>query len=215
MDTTDRGLKAVITARISWMTNSQRRDGGVPEPRPGKRERLIAAARETLYAQGVERTTIADIARVADVPVGNVYYYFKTKGDLVAAVIEEYQDTYVATVKSLDRRRSPQARLRGLIETWVKQREKLASHGCPVGTLCTELGKRADRMGPDAAAILTQLLAWIERQFREIGRRDARELAVALLAAYEGIAVLADTLGDPGLVIAEGRRLERWIDSLT
>ena len=56
--------------------------------RPGKRERLIAAAAELLHQQGVERTTLADIAKAADVPVGNVYYYFKTKDDVIAAVIE-------------------------------------------------------------------------------------------------------------------------------
>jgi TetR/AcrR family transcriptional repressor of nem operon len=37
---------------------------------------------------------------------------------------------------------------------------------------------------------------------------------VTLVATYEGIALLANTLGDPGLVSAEGRRLERWIDDL-
>jgi TetR/AcrR family transcriptional repressor of nem operon len=38
---------------------------------------------------------------------------------------------------------------------------------------------------------------------------------VALIAAYRGIALLAATLRDPGLISAEGDRLERWIDSLT
>ena len=48
-----------------------------------------------------------------------------------------------------------------------------------------------------------------------MGREDARELAVALIAAYEGIALLAATLRDPRLISAEGARLERWIDALT
>jgi hypothetical protein len=46
------------------------------------------------------------------------------------------------------------------------------------------------------------------------GRQDARELAVALIAAYEGIALLAATLRDPTLISAEGDRPTRWIDSL-
>jgi TetR/AcrR family transcriptional regulator, transcriptional repressor for nem operon len=37
---------------------------------------------------------------------------------------------------------------------------------------------------------------------------------VALVAAYEGIALLAAALRDPGLIGTEGARLERWIDSL-
>jgi TetR/AcrR family transcriptional regulator, transcriptional repressor for nem operon len=48
-----------------------------------------------------------------------------------------------------------------------------------------------------------------------MGREDAKELAVALIAAYEGIALLAATLRDPSLISAEGDRLNRWIDSLT
>src|SRR5436190_1322862 len=54
--------------------------------RPGKRERLVTAAQELVYRQGVARTTLAHIAEAADVPVGNVYYYFKTKDDIVGAV---------------------------------------------------------------------------------------------------------------------------------
>ena len=42
-----------------------------------------------------------------------------------------------------------------------------------------------------------------------MGRDDARELAVALIAAYEGIALLANTLRDPALISTEVRRLER------
>ncbi len=40
--------------------------------RPGKRERLVAAAVQLLHQQGTERTTLADIAQLADVPVGKV-----------------------------------------------------------------------------------------------------------------------------------------------
>ncbi|MFJ7588038.1 hypothetical protein ACIQZO_11770 [Streptomyces sp. NPDC097617] len=59
------------------------------------------------------------------------------------------------------------------------------------------------------------LLDWAERQFREMGRADARELAVALIAAYQGISLLTNTFRDPDLMTTEARRLERWIDSLT
>jgi AcrR family transcriptional regulator len=198
------------------VTNSTGETAAPPDAaRPGKRERLVAAARTTLYEHGVERTSLADIAQAADVPVGNVYYYFKTKGDLVAAVIERYQDRYQETIAALDRRRTPRARLRGLVELWINQRESLTAHGCPVGTLSTELDKGADDLARESAHILEMLLDWIERQFKDLGRHDARTLAVALLAAYEGVSVLANALGDQELITTEGKRLERWIDSLT
>jgi TetR/AcrR family transcriptional regulator, transcriptional repressor for nem operon len=56
--------------------------------RNGDCERLVAGARHVINQRGVERTTVADIAHAADVPVGNVYYYFKTKDELVRATIE-------------------------------------------------------------------------------------------------------------------------------
>jgi AcrR family transcriptional regulator len=50
--------------------------------RPDKRERLVAAAAELVDRHGVETPTLAQIAQAADVPPGNVYYYFKTREDL-------------------------------------------------------------------------------------------------------------------------------------
>ena len=55
---------------------------------------------------------------------------------------------------------------------------------------------------------------WAEQQFRAIGCRDARDLAIALMASYQGIALLTNTFTDPELMSREARRLERWIDSL-
>jgi len=40
-----------------------------------------------------------------------------------------------------------------------------------------------------------------------MGRDDARELATALIAAYEGIALLAAALRDPSLISTETNRL--------
>ena len=58
------------------------------------------------------------------------------------------------------------------------------------------------------------IIDWAERQFREIGRRDARELAVTLLAGIQGAAQLANAFRDPDLMTRQVRRLERWIDAL-
>jgi TetR/AcrR family transcriptional repressor of nem operon len=93
-------------------------------------------------------------------------------------------------------------------------RDQLASFGCPVGSLSSELAKRDDVRRAEVASVLARLIDWAEQQFLAMGRDDARGLAVALVAAYQGIAVLASALRDPGLISAEGDLLERWIDSL-
>jgi TetR/AcrR family transcriptional regulator, transcriptional repressor for nem operon len=183
-------------------------------PKPGKRERLIEGARQVLHEQGVETTTLADIAAVAEVPVGNVYYYFKTKDELVAAAIDSHAREVESTLASLDRHRTPKARLKAFVRMLVDQRELTARYGCPQGTLCSELDKREDALAGDCAQLIRLPIAWTERQFREMGRRDARDLAVGLIASYQGIALLTNTLRNPELMTREGRRLERWIDSL-
>ena len=189
-------------------------DSTVQDPPAGKRERLVAAACRVLHEQGVERTTLADIAQAAGVPVGNVYYYFKTKDQLVEAAINAHADNLRTMLSALDRRRTPQARLKGLIGAWMDQRELAAQYGCPFGTLACELDKRTGGLDRTAAEVLGTLADWTEQQFRSMDRADARDLAIALVASYQGISLLTNTFRDPELMVREGRRLERWIDSL-
>jgi TetR/AcrR family transcriptional regulator, transcriptional repressor for nem operon len=185
------------------------------EPPAGKRERLVEGARRVIYEQGVERTTIADIAAAADVPIGNVYYYFKTKNDLVEAAITANATAVREMLAAAERHHTPRGRLNALIRAFGEQREHAAWRGCPMGTLCSELDKRDDDLTRQARDALALPIDWAEQQFIALGRSDARELAVALIASYEGISLIANTFHDPSLVSSETRRLERWIDSLT
>ncbi len=195
---------------VSWVTNSVQKS----VPRGGKRERLVAAAAQVFHERGVEKTTIADIASVADVPVGNVYYYFKTKDQLVRAAIGAHDGYLRELIAELERREDPADRLRALIRGWVDQRDVAARFGCPSGTLAAELDKRADGLDGELAEVMRRLIDWARAQFEAMGRGDADELAVALVASYQGISLLTNTFRDPELMAAEGRRLERWIDDL-
>jgi AcrR family transcriptional regulator len=189
------------------------RDAVAP-PTGGKRQRLIEGARQVLHAQGVESTTLADIANAADVPVGNVYYYFKTKDDLVQAVIAAHTDEIKTRLASLEHHRTPKTRLKAFVRMLTDQRELAARYGCPQGSLCSELDKRDDDLSRSCPQLIRLPIEWAEQQLRAMGRRDAHELAVALIASYQGIALLTNTFRDPELMAREGRRLERWIDSL-
>jgi AcrR family transcriptional regulator len=185
--------------------------------RPAKRERLVEAARDLVYRQGVARTTLADIATAADVPLGNVYYYFKTKDDIIGAVVDTHAHRLTTDLAELDRRhRTPKARLKALVGlVLAERRDVIAQYGCPFGTLSSELAKHTDKPNPMAAPLMQVSLDWAEKQFRAMGRRDAHDLAVELVAAFQGITVLGNALGQPDLVARQARRLERWIDTLT
>jgi TetR/AcrR family transcriptional repressor of nem operon len=183
--------------------------------RGGKRDRLVAAAGDLLHRQGVATTTLAQVAEAADVPPGNVYYYFKTKDDLVRGVIESRAEQVRALLGSLRSRRSPAARLKALVHQWVEMRDLVARHGCPFGTLAAELNRREDGLDREAAKPISLILDWAEDQFRQMGRRDARELAVSLFSGVQGGALLANAFRDPDLMTGQVRHLDRWIDSLS
>jgi len=184
-----------------------------PTP-PGKRERLIAAACDLFYRQGIASTTLAHIAEAAEVPLGNMYYYFKTKDDIVAAVVEARTEEIRSATAALQRRHgSPKARLKALVAMLAESRETIADHGCPLGSLCTELAN-SGKSHPLTAPLMQTLLDWTEQQFVAMGRRDARDLALELIIAYEGSAVLTNALAKPDLMAHEARRLEKWINAL-
>ncbi|MEV5545759.1 TetR/AcrR family transcriptional regulator [Streptomyces sp. NPDC052309] len=180
-----------------------------------KRQRLTAAAARVLHEQGVERTTLADIAREAEVPVGNVYYYFKTKDELVQAALSEHSAHLDELTGRLEQLADPRDRLKALIAAWVDQRDVAARYGCPTGTLAVELDKRADgTLDAEAGAVIRRLLDWAGRQFRELGICDPDDLALTLVSAYQGMSLLANALRDPDIMTREGARLVRWLDSL-
>ncbi|MFF7985385.1 TetR/AcrR family transcriptional regulator [Streptomyces sp. NPDC007901] len=181
----------------------------------------MAAAARVLHEQGVERTTLADIAREAEVPVGNVYYYFKTKDELVRAALAEHSAHLDELTGRLDELADPRDRIKGLIAAWVEQRDVAARSGCPTGTLAAELGKRADgTLDAEAGAVIRRLLEWAAAQFRELDLSDQGpgtgpdDLALTLVAGYQGMSLLAHALRDPDVMTREGARLLRWLDGL-
>ena len=182
--------------------------------RRGKRERLVASAGDLLHRQCAFATTLAQVAEAAGVPPGNVYYYFKTKDDLIRAVIDARCDQVRAMLASLQARRSPAARLKALAQQWVQMADVVARYGCPFGTLTTELDRRDDGLDQEAAKPIGLIIDWAEDQFRHLSRRDARELAVHLLAGVQGAALLTNAFRDPRLMTGQVRHLEHWIDSL-
>src|SRR5256885_15370115 len=86
------------------------------QPIPDKRQRLVEGARLLLHQQGVEKTTLADIAQAANVPAGNVYYYFKTKDELVQAAIDAQAQDIGTENAYFTRHRTPKARQKAFVK---------------------------------------------------------------------------------------------------
>jgi TetR/AcrR family transcriptional repressor of nem operon len=180
-----------------------------------KRSRLVEAAAELSYARGLGKVALADIAARADVPLGNVYYYFKTKAAIGEAVIAQRCAEFQQLRERWDEAGSPKERLKAFVQMTLDNREALARAGCPVGSLCAELGKEEGPLADKAALPFQQLLSWIEAQFAAVGgKRDKKVLAIHLLSALQGVSLLANCFHDPDLVTLEGKHLNAWIDSI-
>ncbi|MFI9815924.1 TetR/AcrR family transcriptional regulator [Saccharothrix variisporea] len=182
--------------------------------RGGKRERLVAGAAELVHRKGVAATSLADIAQASGVPVGNVYYYFKTKDDLLRAVIEAQVDQVEALLTGLADLPGPAERLKALVGQWERMRDVVARYGCPFGTLAADLDRRDDGLDVEAAGPIRRILDWAEDQLRALGAQDARELATTLFAGIQGGALLAGALRDPEVMSTQVRHLRQWIDTL-
>src|SRR5207245_6289896 len=93
------------------------------------------------YQQGVTCTTLADIAQQAQVPLGNIYYHFRTKEALVEAVIQAHLQELQSLFAQLDRHPDPRQRLLGLLAAERESEPALARYGCPYGSWSQALNK--------------------------------------------------------------------------
>jgi TetR/AcrR family transcriptional regulator, transcriptional repressor for nem operon len=180
-----------------------------------KRDRLVRAAAELSYGRGFGDVALADIAEHARVPVGNIYYYFRTKASIGEAVVAQRRAEFQMMRQLWDSEPTPQRRLKALVRMTRDNRDNLARAGCPVGSLCSELGKQEGPLAEQSALPLRDLLQWIEQQFEEMGKAAEKEaLGLHLLSALQGVSLLANGLRNSKLVETEARLLNRWIDSL-
>jgi TetR/AcrR family transcriptional repressor of nem operon len=180
-----------------------------------KREKLLSAARELIYQQGYRQTTLSEIAQRSDVPLGNVYYYFKTKDEIAAAVIKEHLESFMTQFRHWDTEiPEPSARLNALLDYLDSLKDILSEAGCPIGSLCQELSKEDGPLAGQASQILTFQLDWVERQFAAMDHEDARALAIELVTNLQGISLLANALNDEDMVSQQVGRLRRWLETL-
>ncbi len=187
----------------------------MPKLKADNRKRLLQAAEKVTYRYGFGNAALADIAKQARIPLGNLYYYFKTKDEIGDGIVELRVTRFRKMLQELDKAVSPKERLCGFVQLKIKNREGLARGGCPVGTLCSELQKHGGAVAKRSAVLFTEALGWMETQFKALGKgADSRGLAVHLLSATQGVSVLAHTFHDPGMITGEVERLMQWIRSL-
>jgi AcrR family transcriptional regulator len=184
-------------------------------PADDKRTRIVDTAAKLVHEQGFSRTSLADIARESGVPLGNLYYWFKTKDAICEALIEKKAFAHAAMRAQWDAQLEPRERIEAFIQATIDSRESLARSGCAVGTLCAELHKEAGPLGERAATLFEGFLDWLEVQFRLLRKgSESRELAFHLVSALQGASLLANTFHNTRQITRECNRLKEWVQSL-
>lgn len=184
---------------------------------PSTRARIVEAADALFYRQGFEKTSFADIADAVQLSRGNFYYHFKTKDDILDAVIALRAARTQSMLESWARTTAtPIARLRRFAEMLIQNRQLIQRYGCPVGTLCAELTKLEHAAQGAASLIFGQFRDWLRDQFEAMDRgRDSDALAMHLLSRSQGIAAVASAFHDEVFIKREVDLIDAWLVSLT
>jgi len=180
------------------------------------RQQIVAAADDLFYRQGFEHTSFADIAKVVNISRGNFYHHFKTKDDILDAVIKNrLGKTQQLLVDWEVEGATPKDRIKSYIRILLTNWTMIRDYGCPAGTLCTELAKLNHTSKNEANKVFTLFRVWLRHQFCLLGHTDnAGALAMQVLSWSQGVATLGNAFSDFNYVKQEVDKMCDWLDSL-
>jgi AcrR family transcriptional regulator len=188
----------------------------MPKKSDRTRQRIVEAANRLFYHQGYNQTSFSDVVEAANVPRGNIYYYFKAKDEILEAAIRYRTERISQMLEHWSGSyRTPIERLQRFIDILSDSADAIMRYGCPMGTLNTELGKGQPELQEQAENLFKVFESWLTDQFAELGYAGrAHELALRLMSHGQGISVMAHIHNDPGFLRREKERLVYWVEQL-
>jgi len=179
------------------------------------RENIVETADRLFYERGYEHTSFADVAHAVGISRGNFYHHFKSKDDILIAVIGVRIANTRRMLESWEAADAPAARIRSFFDMLIANRSPIMRHGCPVGSLCAELAKLDHVAQYEARQLFSLFREWLGRQFAQLGRSsDADSLALHVLARSQGIAQLANVFHDEAFIRREVEFMHGWLSAL-
>jgi AcrR family transcriptional regulator len=180
------------------------------------RREIVAAANRLFYHRGYNQTSFSDIAQAAGIPRGNFYYYFKSKDDILGAVIDDRIEGIRALLADWDAAEpDPRLRLRRFVQMILGAEKDLVRYGCPMGSLNIELGKAQPALKAKAKKMFDLFIVWLTRQLAALGQQSAERMAMDLMARAQGVAVLTQVYADREFLRAQLAVFDDWIESLS
>lgn len=179
----------------------------------GNRQRIVDAAEALFYRRGYNQTSFQDISDATDIPRGNFYYYFKTKEEILNAVIDARVVELTELLSKFDAEISePRARLLMFTNRLDEDGADIVKSGCPAGTLCTELAKGDIALHEKSKEVFVVLRDWMTVQFKSIGLENAEQTAMDLISRLQGINVMANVFSDDAYLKRSHLEIQDWIN---
>lgn len=179
------------------------------------RQRIVEKADELFYRHGFEKTSFSDIASALNISRGNFYYHYRTKNDILNAVInarvESIQGLLFDCEQGNDDAREA---VRCCIDLMTHNHENIQQYGCPAGTLFLELSKLRHAMRDNANQVFILFRQWLAQQFAKLGKDNADQLAMHLMTRTQGLSTMMSAFNDPEYYRSEIQSLHEWLDSL-
>jgi AcrR family transcriptional regulator len=167
--------------------------------RPCARDRLLDAASELFYEEGVHTVGIDRVIERAGVAKATLYSTFGSKDELVRAYLQRrYESTRERITRGLERFSSPRERLLGVFEIQAELFGTPGYRGCAFVSASAEAPP-----GSTIEAASDEYRGWLRGLFAELaedaGAADPQGLAWQLALIYDGAAVGARMDRDPGV----------------
>jgi AcrR family transcriptional regulator len=174
---------------VQGMTTRASDRGDKPEGSP--RDRLLAAADELFYADGVHVVGVDRLIQEAGVARASLYTAFGSKDELVRAYLERHFEKRRATVAEvLSRYDTPKERLSGLFIELEEAVARSEFRGCRFISATAEA-----RPEEPSLTVTGEYRTWLRSVFSDLaaeaGAGDPQRLGLQLATLYDGVAVAA------------------------
>lgn len=184
--------------------------------RSEKREKLLDAAAEAFWVNGYGSTSLADIAKISNVPLGNIYYYFKTKSAIAEGVSEIFVSETRQSLEEINRQhKEPTDRLIAFIGLLRAGAGSRAKRGCPLASGIRDFSDSVPTALRQTNEVFDTLIGWLSQILAEAQDKNAKRHARAIITRWQGSIVLSHGSGSEKFLMEALNDLEHDIIAWT
>lgn len=178
------------------------------------RSRIVDAADDLFYRQGFDHTSFANIADAVKISRGNFYFHFKSKDEILDAVIRHRMKKSRQMLEGYERGCDPSEAIRRFVNIVIDNRSDIKRFGCPLGTLSGELAKLDHTSREHAVELLALFREWLRTQFSKLDfGKEADDCAMHVLAWSQGVATLSNAFRDDRFIRRQVEQINAWLDA--